>query len=286
LTAERTAGSATWVLSAETDDSLNLRVDEAAAADAVPSELGAGLIYLQAERLGPRNLQEIDSARSDNVNLGAKGEYAAQVLDLRSGRHGVRNVLCHPGRAGAVAPPTLPKQAEAWLQDLVPGIELRVETFPGLSAAAVRIRRPGQTTEWLRPQNIGFGVSYVLPVIIAGLVAQEGAMIIVENPEAHLHPHGQSLLAQFLARVAASGVQVLAETHSDHFLNGLRLAAVSGAPLRAEDLVVQFFSCDQSNVDVTRIHVTDRGGFSSAPPDFFDQSEKDLAGILKARRRD
>lgn len=219
------------------------------------------------------------------MNLGPKGEYVAQVLNLRAGRYPVRDVLCHPGHTDVAAPRTLPKQVEAWLQDLVPGIELRVEVFPALSAAAVRLRRPGQTTEWLRPQNIGFGVSYALPIILAGLVAQQGSMIIVENPEAHLHPQGQSLLAQFLAKVAASGVQVVIETHSDHFLNGLRLAAVSEGPFCADDLAIQFFSCAEGDVHVTRIHVTDRGGLSAAPAAFFDQAEKDLAAILKARRR-
>ncbi|MGH7297391.1 MAG: AAA family ATPase [Polyangiaceae bacterium] len=182
-------------------------------------------------------------------------------------------------------PRTLPKQVEAWLRDIVPGIELRVETFPALSAMAVRLRRSGQATEWLRPQNIGFGVSYVLPIVVAGLVAQPGSMIIVENPEAHLHPQGQSVLARFLARVATSGVQLVVETHSDHFLNGLRLAVVADDPLRPDDLAVQYFSCAEGGVQVERIRVTERGALSAAPSGFFDQSEKDLAAILRARRR-
>jgi predicted ATPase len=266
LSVDGSQGIATWVLSAEADDALVLKVEEAASAGVIPTELSAGLIYLQAERLGPRDLQAIDSTPSEQVNLGPQGEYVAQVLNLRAGRYPVRDILCHPERDGAAVPHTLPKQAEAWLQDLVPGIELRVETFPALSAAAVRLRRPGQTTEWLRPQNIGFGVSYVLPVILAGLVAQPGSMIVIENPEAHLHPQGQSLLAQFLAAVAASGVQVVIETHSDHFLNGLRLAIVSEGAFCANDLTIQFFSCSEGDVNVSRIHVSDRGGLLRCTP--------------------
>jgi len=283
LSAESSHGIATWTFSGETDEALVLHID--AVTGICPSELGADLMYLQAERLGPRDLQDMNSTPGDQINLGARGEYVAQVLDLRGGRYPVREEMCHPGQERAGASSVLPKQVEAWLQDLVPGIELRVEPFPAISAAAVRLRRSGQATDWLRPQNIGFGVSYALPIIVAGLVAKPGGAIIIENPEAHLHPQGQSVLARFLGRVAKSGVQVVIETHSDHFLNGLRLAAVADDPLRPDDLAIQFFSCPEGAVQVQRINVTDRGALTAAPAGFFDQSEKDLAAIVKARRR-
>ena len=84
----------------------------------------------------------------------------------------------------------------------------------------------------MRPTNMGFGVSYALPVITAGLLAPAGSLLVVENPEAHLHPAGQSRVGRFLAHLAASGVQVVAETHSDHVLNGVRLAAVEATRAR------------------------------------------------------
>jgi predicted ATPase len=175
------------------------------------------------------------------------------------------------------------------MQDLVPGIEIRVQSFPSLSATAIRLRKTGLTTEWLRPQNIGFGVSYVLPIIVAGLVAAPGGMLIVENPEAHLHPAGQSLVAQFLGRVASMGVQVIMETHSDHVINGLRLASVGDHhPLQPRDVRILHFRSntrpDNNQPLVQSIGLTERGGLTSAPEGFFDQSEKDLAGILENRR--
>ncbi|MGH3693299.1 MAG: AAA family ATPase [Pseudonocardiaceae bacterium] len=89
--------------------------------------------------------------------------------------------------------------------------------------------------------NIGFGFSYALPVIIAGLLAPGGGLLLVENPEAHLHPAGQSRLGRFLARIAGSGVQVVLETHSDHILNGVRLAVADERTINAHDVIVHFF---------------------------------------------
>lgn len=60
---------------------------------------------------------------------------------------------------------------------------------------------------------MGFGLSYALPIVVGGLVAAKDGLLIVENPEAHLHPQGQSNMGQFLAWLAGKGVQVIVETH-------------------------------------------------------------------------
>ncbi len=269
--------SGQWVLEAEDDTDLTLTVVEASAA--VP-EL-THLTYLQAERLGPRDFLRLDSRPDDELNVGVRGEFVAQVLSTKDRRFNVEPTRCRrPDEVGT----TLSKQVEAWLQDLVPGIELRTEAFPDLSAATVRLRQSGLATEWLRAQNLGFGVSYVLPILVAGLVAPTGSLLIVENPEAHLHPQGQSQIAQFLARVAAAGVQVVIETHSDHVINGLRLAAISDHPLRREQVTILHFSHGEEQPDVQSIRLTERGSLTVIPEGFFDQSEKDLAAILEARR--
>src|SRR4029079_13492459 len=125
---------------------------------------------------------------------------------------------------------------------IAPEIELRAVTYPDTNMTALRLKRRGVTTEWLRPTNIGFGVTYALPIIVAGLLAAPGSLFLVENPEAHLHPAGQSRIGRFLATLAAAGVQVIAETHTDPARNGVRLAAADPAhPLRHDQAIIQFF---------------------------------------------
>ena len=93
-------------------------------------------------------------------------------------------------------------------------------------------------------------------------------------------------MGRFLATLAAAGVQVIAETHSDHVLNGIRLATVDKQHnLRHDQVIVQYFhGNDSSPQRAEPIDVTAKGGLSSWPSGFFDQSEKDLAAILEARR--
>lgn len=105
-------------------------------------------------------------------------------------------------------------------------------------------------------------------------------MLLVENPEAHLHPAGQSKLGRFLARVAGSGVQVVLETHSDHVLNGARLAVAQDRSIAASDMVVHYFDHDQA----LPIQINDRGELSHWPTGFFDQIESDLGRLARARR--
>jgi predicted ATPase len=123
--------------------------------------------------------------------------------------------------------------------------------------------------------------SYALPIIVAGLLTLPGDMLLVENPEAHLHPAGQSKLGRFLANVAGNGTQVVVETHSDHVLNGARLAIAQDNSLPASDMIVNYFDHDGP----ISININDRGELDHWPTGFFDQIEADLGGLARARQR-
>jgi hypothetical protein len=120
---------------------------------------------------------------------------------------------------------TLRTQLEYWASDVIRPIQISANWPPGITATVVRFQDPATLGEPIRPSNMGFGLSYALPILVAGLLAPVGGLLMVENPEAHLHPAGQSKLGRFLAMVAGAGAQVIVETHSDHVLNGIRLAA-------------------------------------------------------------
>lgn len=246
--------------------------------------------YLCAERLGPRDTLVADSEDVGKIGVGVGGEYTAQVLAQRR-RQAVSSARLAPTdeeRIGALS--QLHRQVERWMS-LILGVEGRMEIdaewFPGTTATRLRFKMPGQITDWTRPPNMGFGVSYALPIVVAALLAPSGGLLMVENPEAHLHPAGQSAMGAFLAVVAGDGVQVLVETHSDHVVNGVRRAVAEGRTrLPAERVALHFFGGGGSSGDaVTRIGLRASGDLTAWPPGFFDQIETDLGAIARTRRR-
>ena len=189
--------------------------------------------YLCAERIGPRDLSEVPGDGGDRVDVGTQGQFTAYALD-RFGRQRVQDSLLHPSSGESNIAPTLMAQSEAWLSSIVRPVQLDATWLLQANAATLRFRDKDVTSEWTRPANVGFGLTYTLPIIVAALGSAAGSVFIVENPEAHLHPAGQSEIGRLLVRLAATGVQVVIETHSDHVLNGIRLAVTGRTSSRSK----------------------------------------------------
>ena len=171
---------------------------------------------------------------------------------------------------------TLRAQVNSWASDFFPGAEINAQPIPKTNLMRLELRT-GRTSDWRRPSNTGFGITYAFPVLVAAMIAAPGQTLVVDSPEAHLHPKGQSRIGYFLAKVAASGVQIVIETHSDHVLNGIRLA-LRDREIESDKVAIYFFGCE-ARPQVTRVTADDNGALNQGPDGFFDQSEKDLSNL-------
>ncbi|WP_329093209.1 AAA family ATPase [Streptosporangium sp. NBC_01469] len=260
--------------------SLNLGVVEPRpSAPSILCGRGAAFTYLCAERLGPRDQLGVTAEDVAHLGVGEQGQYTGQTLAVHENKE-VRAELRHP-HTEQHGVTTLRAQVEDWATDIIRPIRVTAQWPTGIAASVIRYQEPGSLLDGIRPPNMGFGVSYALPIIVAGLLAPSGGLFIVENPEAHLHPAGQSRMGRFLGRLAGAGIQVIVETHSDHVLNGIRLAAVADEKVVTSDVIVHFFD----GAEPITIEMTDRGGLTEWPDGFFDQLENDLGGIARAQRR-
>lgn len=226
------------------------------------------LTYLTAERVGPRDAYPIQDPDATQV-VGPCGENAVGLLYQQRGSDVLPSLSLKP------APPNLLAQVETRMKAFFPGTSLNVQHVPQTNFVVLGLRT-SDATNFHRPIHVGFGLTQVLPIIVAALAAKKGDLLLIENPEVHLHPAGQSLMGQFLAELAAAGVQVIVESHSDHVLNGIR-RAVKGKKIASENVALHFFqSCDEEGEQVITPTLDSSGNIDRWPKGFFDQFDKDV----------
>ena len=167
------------------------------------------------------------------------------------------------------------------MRKFFPGTSIEVNPVDRTNLVTLGIRN-SDSTDFHRPQNVGYGLTYVLPIITACLGTPTGNLIMVENPEAHLHPAGQSDIGEFLALTAKSGTQVILETHSDHVLNGIR-KALKKERLKPNDVAIHFFlprDEEEKMPQVISPSINQDGDLDQWPTGFFDQFDKDLDFLI------
>ena len=155
------------------------------------------------------------------------------------------------------------------------GCTLEVQQVPQANGVTLGMRT-SDATDFHRPIHVGFGLTQVLPIIVAAMSAEPGDLLLIENPEVHLHPAAQAIMGGFLSKVAGAGIQVIIETHSDHVLNGIR-RAVKGGIVAPEDLAIHFFRHRDTEGDqVITPTIDQEGDIDVWPEGFFDQVDKDM----------
>lgn len=260
-------------------DALNEKQDielsNVIGADPTHFSISRRFYYLNAERIGPRLSQNIQSY--SYLHCGWQGENTIGVLNELDTNFDVVKERFFKNTEN----PSIRFQTNAWMKFIIPDVKIDFEAFKTINTTRVSFNDRN-------PYNVGFGISYILPIIVSGLIAEEGSIFIVENPEAHLHPYGQSKMGQFLAVVAASGVQVIVETHSEHLINGMRVASIQGE-IAHDAITINFFSKkvdenEDSHYDIRQITIDDSADLSSYPLGFFDQALRDQSEIIKTKR--
>jgi predicted ATPase len=226
------------------------------------------LTYLTAERIGPREVYDLEDRQVASV-VGPAGEHATSVL------HWGREEPVLDSLALDSKNKTRLHQVGQRMQTFFPGCGLDLQQVVNANAITLGLRVSADT-DFNRPINVGFGLTQVFPIIVAALSAKEGDMLLIENPEVHLHPAGQALMGEFLADVARAGIQVIVESHSDHVLNGVR-RSVKTARLKPEQVVIHFFRPRSTEIAQVVSPQLDRlGNIDAWPEGFFDQFDKDM----------
>jgi len=135
--------------------------------------------------------------------------------------------------------------------------------------------------------DVGFGVSQILPVLVLLYYVPEGSIILMEQPEIHLHPSAQSGLADVILSASLQrGIQVVVESHSEHLLRRLqrRVAEgdIQGTPVAASDARLYFVESEDHEAKLNSLKLNEFGGIENWPEDFFGDEMGEMAAIHRA----
>lgn len=230
--------------------------------------------YLSAFRSGPQpsygSSSVVDKHRQMSLKLGM-GEFAVYFLHKFQGEDIPLTELMYPDSTSR----SLYDQTELWMTEISRGIKFKLDQNGKSVNLSFGYERPGKPTVYHNAMNTGYGVSYILSVIVSILSARPGSLIIVENPESHIHPSGQSALMRMISIAARNGVQFIIETHSDHILNGALVNAKKNV-ISKDQISVYYFDVDEKlNSNPHLLKIEDNGRIQTAPEGFFDQMDAD-----------
>lgn len=267
--------------------------DQIYALEKTESLFNTNFQYLNANRMEPRSIMgKSYSTVVYSKNLGNQGEYTTHYLEVFSNDEVIFDNLLHKDSwiedsvtGEKIVNKTLINQVNLWMGEISPNVNIRTTSISSdnvLLEYVFKQKNFGYTNRY-KPENVGFGITYSLPVVVALLKAKAGDLIIIENPESHIHPRGQAELGKLIALVAQNDVQVIIETHSDHILNGIRVAVKEDNIDRKKVIAFYFkkiITETEQYSKITDIKIDKNGTLSDYPENLLDEWSNQLSKLI------
>ena len=234
------------------------------------------LLYLNAEK---HRIQQISQLNENLKNrfFGIYGDFTSNYF-YHHQRDTIEDYLIKD-----TSSLTLESQVNYWLGYITNINDLNIEInkiTPTLVKNVFKI----ENDEFL-PENLGTGLSHLFSMLVMSLSAKKGNIVIIENPEIHLHPKSQSKLGEFFAFIASKGIQVIIETHNDHLINRLRYEVFKDT-LKSDEVIIHY---KEQNKPFEQIRIgedgkfIDKNGENSFPSGFYDATLKEIYQINKGK---
>lgn len=254
---------------------------------------GNNFQYLNANRIEPQSIHKKSYTNVVTMNnIGSQGQYTVDYLETRGNENVAFQNYIHPktlssrSSHGVVTKDErLINQVNLWMREISPDVSVNITSVSSdLVKLEYEFEQPtyGKTMAF-KPENVGFGISYSLHVVVALLKAKQGDLLIIENPESHIHPRGQAELGKLIALVAQNEIQIIIETHSDHILNGIRVGIKEHNILSDRTALFYFEKVvteSEQYSKITNIEVDKNGELSNYPANLLAEWSNQLLKLL------
>ena len=215
-------------------------------------------------------------AGAQPMDMGRRGE---RVVDaLLAARETGSSIARGRGRKRL----TLEERVALWLKELglIERFEIR-PIAPGSKLFQVWVQRSSRASEVLIT-DVGFGVSQILPVITLCYYAPEGSILLLEQPEIHLHPSVQAGLADvFIDAIKTRNIQIILESHSEHLLRRLQ-RRIAEEQLHSQQTALYFCAMTRGESRLDALHLDLFGNIENWPEDFFGDEFGEIAAMSEA----
>ena len=233
-----------------------------------------GIFYLGPLREYPQ--REYRWSGASPVDVGSRGEHSVDAILAATSRNEKRNLQ---PRFRLIS---FQEMVAYWLQELelIHSFEIK-EIAQGSNLYHALVRANESSPETMLT-DVGFGVSQVLPVLVLLYYVPDGSIVLMEQPEIHLHPSVQSGLADIMLAVAKRRrIQIIVESHSEHLLRRFQRRAAEGN-VPASDLKLYFVNNDDGVAKLNDLTLNEFGEIENWPDRFFGDEVGEIAAISKA----
>ena len=239
--------------------------------------------YLGPLRADPQAAQRFSPSNDLDV-VGPKGEYAAAVYDPNQNAR----IRWYTPYNEKIEQSTLKVALDTWARYLGVANEVKIQMAGQSGVSWQVVHMEGHKA--LPLTAVGVGVSQILPILVMGLLAPGNTLLLVEQPELHLHPSVQARLGDFFKGLAICGKQSLIETHSENLVSQLRYHIVQAGGQENSDCLIYFVDQDkQGAARFNPIEISPQGNILNWPDGFFDetmlQEDRITAASLKKRAK-
>ena len=173
------------------------------------------------------------------------------------------------------------EKVKKWFNDFEIASDFKIDELKKGSKRYELIIKEFYTGEWINLVDVGFGASQILPIIVEGFISKD-SLILIEQPEIHLHPKAQATMGDLLIDISKSqNNKIIIETHSDLVISRICTRIAEG-DFKSSDVAIYYLNPTKNGTEIIDVNINDNGQYENFPEGFFEERYKEAMSTAEA----